>query len=141
MTAAFPATERTAGSTPGKVVILVAWGAVLWFLAAMIVRALAPTGALDGGVATLMAFAATVPATIPFVLIGRRLAGLAKSKIVEGVAIVTATATFLDAVAMIWFQPLYSRDPAQALHGAAFILWGVGVGLSLALAMNRVEPR
>ena len=43
----------------------------------------------------------------------------------------TFTATTFDAVALIGFRSLYSESFEVALHGAAWILWGAGLGLML----------
>lgn len=54
--------------------------------------------------------------------------------VVESVALQTAVATMLDGVALTWVPGLlYSRDDAVARVGAAWLLWGVGLGLTYAL--------
>ena len=116
-----------------QVAILVANGVALWFGGAMLIQALAPMGALHGAGVVLF-YALIIPGTVPFILLARQLADLRADQLVSGVAIVTATASLLDGCALVWAPQLYGPEPAGA--GAA-ILWGVGVGLMLALVMAR----
>jgi hypothetical protein len=124
--------------TASQRVVLVVYGAVLWFLAAMLVRTLGPMGAFDGG-ARFLTYALVIPGTIPAILLVRRLAKLARNQLAVGIAIVTATALLLDGIAHAWFRPLYGSDPLLIIKGAAVIFWGAGVGLVLAIAMNTPE--
>jgi hypothetical protein len=119
-----------------QVVTLVLFGAVLWFLAAMLVRVIAPMGALNG-VWRIVTYALVVPGTVPVIIIARRLAWLHIYETALGISIITATALLLDGVAFAWFPTLYGTDPAVNLAEAAVILWGAGVGLVLGLVMNR----
>jgi hypothetical protein len=121
--------------TASQGMILTGYGAILWLLAAMLVRTLGPMGAFDGG-ARLVTYALIVPGTVPAVLLARRLAMLARNQTAIGITIVTATALLLDGVAHAWFPALYGTDPVLILKGAAVIFWGAGVGLILAIAMN-----
>lgn len=118
--------------------ILLAFGVLLWFGAAMLVRLLVPMGALDGA-ARLVTYALVVPGTIPAVLVAQRLARLDRQQTAKGITIVTATALLLDGVAFAWFPSLYGPDPALHLAGAAVILWGAGVGLVLGLMMSKAD--
>jgi hypothetical protein len=48
----------------------------------------------------------------------------------------TFTATFLDAIALTWYRQLYSESFEVALYGAAWILWGAGLGLLFSLYLD-----
>ena len=121
--------------TTTQVAILALYGAVLWFLAAMLVRVLAPLGALSG-VWQVVTYALVVPGTVPAIWLARAIAKLARDQTGMGILIVTAAALLLDGVAFAWIPMLYGADPAQWLAGAAVILWGAGVGLVLGLFMS-----
>jgi hypothetical protein len=129
------AMTSTAKLSNGQVLILAIYGAVLWFLAAMLVRWLAPMGALSG-FGQVVTYVLVVPGTVPAILSARVVAKLAQNQTAMGILVVTAAALLLDGVAFAWFPTLYGPDPALWLAGAAVILWGAGVGLVLGLVMN-----
>ena len=119
--------------TTRQTVIMLALGVVLWFLAALLMRALAPFGWLTPRDAPLL-YALVVPGTVPFVLLARRVARLGNQRLLGGVAMATAAATLCDGVALMWYRPLYGSDPLDA---AATILWGAGVALVIAALLAR----
>ena len=114
-------------------------GAILWFCAAMLMRDVVKMDFYDGmGVAIV--YALTIPGTIPFVILVRKLAGLREDQIAIGYTVATAVALMLDGSAFAFLPSLYADNPADGLQAAAAILWGAGVGLVLAIIMNRAEP-
>lgn len=113
-------------------VILVAWGAGLWFAAALLVRWLNDVGALNMPWVVLT-YMLVIPGTVPFIYLTRMVAGLMKNQTALGLATATAAATLLDGNALVWAPWLYGT---AGLAGAAAILWGAGVGLALGLAMD-----
>jgi hypothetical protein len=119
-----------------QIVILAIYGAVLWFAAAMLVRAIGPMGALDGGW-RFLSYALVIPGTVPAIIIARPIAKLRADQTIAGISVVTATALLLDGIAHAWFPAIYGTDPALIVKGAAAIFWGAGVGLVLALTMNK----
>jgi hypothetical protein len=128
--AAFPNADELSTT---QLAIVAAIGAILWFLAALLIRAVEPIGALEGpGVALF--YAAIIPGTVPFIPLIRRLASLRRDQTVYGVAVATGVAGLLDGVALAYFPALYGANTAGA--GAA-ILWGAGVALLLAVVMSR----
>ena len=132
--------HATSISLSAKQIIIVAIiGAILWFCAAMLMRAVVKMDFYDGmGVAIV--YALTIPGTIPFVILVRKLAGLGQDQVATGYTVATAVALMLDGSAFAFFPALYADNPADGLKAAAAILWGAGVGLVLALIMNRAEP-
>ena len=119
--------------TARQIAILIVFGALLWFGAALLIRALEPLGALRGSGVALF-YAALIPGTYPFILLARKIGRLQPGQTLTAVVIATTTASFLDGTALMVYPALYGADRGGA--GAA-ILWGVGVGLALALVMDR----
>lgn len=128
-------TKASPALTLKQIVTLAVFGTILWFVAAMLVRLLAPMGALDG-MARVLTYALVIPGTVPFILMTRVLAKLERGQTVIGICVVTAAALLLDGVAHAWFPAIYGPDSALWVNGAALIFWGAGVGLVLALFMN-----
>jgi hypothetical protein len=124
--------------TAMQISILAIYGAVLWFLAAMLVRTIGPMGALDG-VSGIIVYALVIPGTVPAIIAARPLAKLRHDQTVNGISIVTATALLLDGVAHAWFPVIYGTDPALIVKGAAAIFWGAGIALVLAFLINKEE--
>jgi hypothetical protein len=118
-----------------QISILAVLGGIFWFIAAMIVRFGGPLGILEGGL-RVVTYAATIPLSWLFIL-SARLVGMPREQTFSGVAVMVLSAALLDGVALAWLPSLYGSDSAIVLGGAALILWGVGVGLVLGLAMNR----
>jgi hypothetical protein len=129
------AMSTTAKLTPTQIVTLVIYGAVLWFLAALLVRVLAPMGALSS-MGRVLTYVLVVPGTVPAIMLARPIAKLARGQTAMGITVVTAAALLLDGVAFGWFPQIYGPDPAHWLAGAAVVFWGAGVGLVLGILMN-----
>ncbi len=111
--------------TAMQISILAIYGAVLWFLAAMLVRTIGPMGALDG-VSGIIVYALVIPGTVPAIIAARPLAKLRRDQTAVGITVVTATALLLDGVAHAGFPAIYGTDPALIIKGAAAIFWGAG---------------
>lgn len=126
--------------TNRQLVVSALVGAILWLLAALILRVIGPMGALDGE-ARVLAFVVVVPGTMPFVYLLRAVAQLRGDQLLAGTAIATMAATLLDGVALSWVPWLYGAAPTQLAGAGATILWGVGVGLALAHAIGRSDGR
>ena len=129
-------TQSRLGLTTGQFLFLVIIGAVLWFLAAALLRTIGPTGAFEG-TRRFTVYAITIPGTLPFIWMTKTLVKLPANRIGIGYSVATATALLLDGVAVAWFPELYGTDPVQVTNSAAAILWGAGVGMVLAFAINR----
>ncbi len=110
-------------------------GAILWFVAAMMVRFGGSAGLLSGWWVPIV-YVLTIPLSVAFVQCGR-LAGISRDQTQISVAVMVASATLIDGIALSGFPALYGSDPAIILRGAALILWGVGVAMVLGMVMNR----
>ena len=113
-----------------RLFVAIAFGAVLWLGAALLIATLQAVGAFEGSTRVWL-YVGVIPGTLPYVLLARR---IANDTLVHFYTMATATATLLDGVALSWFPRLYGADPAVA---GAVLLWGVGVGLVLAVVLER----
>lgn len=113
-----------------------AMGAALWLFAALLLRVLGPMGVLDG-MARAWLFLAIVPGTVPFVFLFRQVVGLRPGQLFTGFGLGTAMATVLDGLALSWAPWLYGAELSLIAGSGATILWGAGVGLFLAHAIDR----
>ena len=124
-----PSSGASAGLTARQASMLFAIGIALWFVAAMLLRQIAPLGVFDGPARGVL-YALTVPGTWPFVLLTQRLVRLDAGQIVPGVALVTAAALLADSIVFAWFPWIYG---AADYHRdcAAAVFWGASIGLLL----------
>ncbi|WP_295526447.1 hypothetical protein [Novosphingobium sp. Chol11] len=129
--------QNDGGLSFGQSAMLVAIGIALWFVAAMLLRQIAPLGVFDGP-ARIALYALTVPGTWPFVLLTQRLVRLAPDQIVPGIALVTAAALLTDSFVFAWFPWIYG---AAEYHRdcAAAVFWGAAVGLLLSFIAAAVR--
>ncbi len=124
------------GLTISQTILLIGIGAALWLLAAIILRFIAPMGALEG-TARLITYALVIPGTVPFVILTKMIVKLLPHQLFTGVAVATTTALLIDGVVIAWFPAVYGGALPQVTKCAAVILWGAGVGLVLAFVMNK----
>ena len=124
------------GLTYGQTFLLIGLGAVLWFLAAIILRVIAPMGALEGSMRAVT-YALVIPGTVPFILLVRKLAKLRPDQLFTGISVATATALITDGIVIVYFPSVYGSTLPHITNCAAIILWGAGVGMLLASIFNR----
>jgi hypothetical protein len=116
--------------------LFVVLGVIFWFTAAMIVRLCGTAVFTESNPKLILLYLIAVPVTALFLFITKTVGKLAYSDLLKPVVIITLTAAFLDGIALAWFRPLYSQSFEVALHGAALILWGVGLGLLFAFILD-----
>jgi hypothetical protein len=119
-----------------QVIISSIIGMVLWFCAAKLMHVIVKQNFYNGYGITVT-YALTIPGTIPFVILLRKLVGLRTDQIAIGYTIATTAALLLDGAVFAFFPSLYADNAADALQAAAAILWGAGVGQVLALVINK----
>jgi hypothetical protein len=117
---------------PVQIVSLAAFSTSVWFLAALFIRFVGPTGVFHGYKAIAL-YLVTIPLTAPLNARSRKLARAPQRQMVAIVAVTSAVATLLDGVAMSQFPALYGSDPAITGAGAAWLLWAIGVAGVLSL--------
>lgn len=121
--------------TPKQFCVLGVFAVALWGAATAWIRFF--PAAITDALMSDLGFAAGVPIGWLCVRGARRLAGLAREQLVTGTAFVVGCATLIDASALRWAHPLYGRDGTGDLFrlGSAWLLWGYGASLMVALAM------
>ncbi len=122
--------------SPRQALVCAALGAVLWLVAALLLRWLGPMGIYDGA-ARIWLYLLIIPGSAPFILLIARAAGLARSQIAIGAAFGTMTAILLDGIALAWFPALYGGEIEFVAGAGAVILWGGGVFMALGWVFNR----
>jgi hypothetical protein len=121
-----------------QVVVLVAFAIVFWIAATAWIH-FCPGFLVDplkGG----LGFLTSVPVCWLCILIVRLAAGLLREQLVAGTAVVVAVATLIDAVAMRWAPGVYADSDLVCRVGAAWLLWGYGLSLGIALLMQNGRP-
>ena len=121
----------SASLSPRQAALLVAWGVLLWFVAALFIR-WAPPALFGRGMATALLFAAAVPIAWASIWATQRVASLRPDQLVAGAALASAAAMFCDGIAFTW-SPLYGLDK-DLVPAAAWLLWGVATILTAAFA-------
>jgi hypothetical protein len=131
-------TGQIAGLSRRQFGICVALGIVFWFLAALFCGFAAPAGWF-GGLGSLTLFVAAVPGLWVALLVIRRAAGLSAAQLFPGISVATMAATLCDGVAITWAPWLYGGVTPGLAPAAAWILWGAGVGMLIALVIGHRE--
>ena len=117
---------------------LLALSVALWLMATLYIRLL--PSALINPVQGSLGFVTTVPAAWLSVWLISSVGKLAVDQLLLGVALVGAAAMMVDGVALRWFPDVYGFDPLALRLGAAWLLWGYGVSLAIAL-VTVIRPR
>ncbi len=121
--------------------LFVVLGIAFWFNAAMIIRFFGTTVFSAGNPKLIPFFILAIPLTLLSIYTTKLISNLRLNELLKPVVIMTFTATFLDAIALVWFRQLYSQSFDVALHGAAWILWGVGLGLAVSFFLDNRANR
>lgn len=116
-----------------QVVRLGALGLAMWGGAALLIR-LRPAAFTDPLIGAL-GFAAMLPVGWLSVWLIVRLAALSSDQVLAGVAVVGALAMCIDGVVLRWSPGVYGVGELPRLAGA-WLLWGYGVSLAIALTFS-----
>jgi hypothetical protein len=110
---------------------LVLLSLALWVAATLYIRFLpeALVDPLRGG----LGFVATIPAAWLSIWLVKVCGRLTPEQLMPGVAVVGAIAMMIDGVALRWADGLYGTDETAVRLGAAWLLWGYGISLMVAL--------
>jgi len=118
-----------------QIVILTAYSLLLWLLAMLSIRWMPQS--LTDPVMGPLGFLISVPVGGLCVWLAVRIAGLARHQWVAGTAIGAMPAMLLDGLALRWMPHWYANDPEVIRLGAAWLLWGYGASLAVALIAAR----
>lgn len=129
-------TETRLPISQKQFVLSIVVGAVLWFVAALMLQVMGPMGIYEGP-SRFILYALIIPGTVPFLLVGFRIAGLAGHQRFVGVSVMLMAAMLLDGIALAWFPALYGGTPALVAGAGGTILWGAGVAALLGYLMNK----
>lgn len=118
-----------------QIAILILVSLAMWIAATAYIRLL-PAALLDplmGG----LSFVTTLGVGWLSVVLIRAAAGLSREQLLGGVALVGAVAMMIDGLVLRWAPAIYGADETVVRLGAAWLLWGYGVSLGIALLMAR----
>ena len=124
---------------PAQIVRLLCLSVLLWTLATAYIR-LWPAAFTDPGLGRL-GFATTLPIGWLSIWLVRRVGGLDMSQLLAGVSLLGAAAMMVDGIALRFWPGVYGNDAALLRLGAAWLLWGYGVSLAIALLWSAMTER
>ena len=110
---------------------LIGLGVVLWFLVMLDIR-LRPQVMLDP-VRGLLLFLAAPLAGWASIWLCKLVGRLSAEQLLSGVAVVGAVAMTMDGAALKWFSGVYGYNERLLHLAAAWLLWGYGVALVIAV--------
>jgi len=122
-------------SQTARMIILVDLGLGLWLLATLYIHFL--PRAFSSPLHSALSFITAVPLGWLSIRLVRRLARLARSQLIAGAALVAAVAMMMDGLALRFFPWVYSNDPDVLRPASAWLLWGYGVSIAIALWLGR----
>jgi hypothetical protein len=125
--------------TRRQAMILVLLGALFWTAATAAIR-YSPRGLTDP-IRGAIGFVSTLPIGWVSVRLTRKLARLSPEALVGGVALASVVAMSIDGVALRWASWVYASDDRVIRFGSAWLLWGYGVSLGIALLMARAGAK
>jgi hypothetical protein len=132
-------TPTTNNLSKKQLLVVISLGVFFWFVFAMVIRFGNGLG-IFGGAIGAVTFLLSIPIGW-FLIVGiKAMAGLAIGQIMTGLGISSATAGLCDGIALTWVPSLYGNELSEALLGAAYIIWGVGIILILAYIMDAAAP-
>jgi hypothetical protein len=113
---------------------LVVIALAMWGLATLYIYWL--PSAFMSPIRSAIGFLTTLPIAWFSVLTIRYVAGLEPEQLLTGVGVVGAIAMMIDGVALCFLPQVYAQDPAVFRPASAWLLWGYGLSLAIALAMS-----
>ena len=120
-----------------QIISLIALGALFWYAALLVIRFAGPFGLVSGGLVTSTLYITTPLAAIGLLWLVKRIIG--SQDVLKVAVVLCITGLLLDGLAIRWAPHWYGTgDPV--LGGAAWLLWGVGCILTVALLWQKPKP-
>lgn len=113
-----------------------ALGVTFWLVAALLIRFLGDPLFSRGEPWLYVMFATCIPVGWYFILMCLAIGRVSRSEALVPVTIMCITGLLLDGIAISGFTDLYGASVERIMLGASWLLWGVGVLLSLGLYMQ-----
>lgn len=116
-----------------QILVLFALSVALWVVATLYIKVYpavfteSPLGSIS--------FLTTLPMGWLSVLLVRFVGRLSPPQLLSGVGLVGAGAMMIDGLILHWAPELYGTNDTVIRFGAAWLLWGYGVSIGIALLM------
>jgi hypothetical protein len=120
--------------------LFVVLGVAFWLSAALFVRFTGASVFGEGSALLPVLYAFSFVFVFAFLFVARLVSGVGLREMLLPAVVMTSTALLLDGIAVAWFSGLYGDDPGVVMRGAAWILWGAGLGQFIALALQQRAP-
>jgi hypothetical protein len=122
-------------SNTARLAILVVLGLGLWLLATLYIHFV--PSAFTSPLHSALSFVTALPIGWLSIQLVRRCGRLARAQLVAGTALVGAVAMAIDGLALRFFPQVYSTNLEVFRPASAWLLWGYGVSLAIALWLGR----
>jgi hypothetical protein len=122
-------------SKTARIASLLMLGVGLWVLATLYIHFV--PAAFTSPLHSALSFVTAVPIGWLCIRLVRRTARLERSQLVAGTALVGAVTMMIDGLALRFFPWVYSGAPEVFRPASAWLLWGYGVSLAIALWLAR----
>ena len=120
-----------------QLVKLVLVSLALWVAATLYIR-LFPTAMLNPMMGAA-SFLTTFLVAWLSILVIRSAANLSRDQLIAGVSVVGTVAMMIDGAVLHWAPAVYGDNETVVRLGAAWLLWGYGVSLGIALLMAGIS--
>ena len=119
-----------------QIYISITLGVFFWLVFAIAIQFTAIL--FNQGAIHIVLFVASIPAVWFLISLIVFLAKLATHQILASICMAVGAASLCDGIAITWLESLYGNTDLHIRLGAAYILWGVG--LFLGIALLRTKP-
>ena len=117
-----------------QIIRLILVSLALWLVATAYIRFM--PDAFTSPALGPLGFVTTFPMAWASIWLVKRLGALAPAQLLAGVSLVGALAMMIDGAALRFFPQVYGNDVLVLRLGAAWLLWGYGVSLGIALVWS-----